>query len=291
MVLEIAIEPTAFVDEALLRLEVDRILAVDPLAVVTFDDESDQLIIHMRDERYLDFLSETLRRKFADSIKIGAPQVAYREYLTKPVDIDYTHKKQSGGSGQFARVKFKVTPGERGAGINFNDNVKGGNIPKEYIPSVEKGMRETAASGSLVGFPIIDFDVELYDGAYHDADSSALAFEIAGRAAMREAAQKSDIKLLEPIMKVAVITRERWLAPIRSNLIGRHATITEELNNGGCVVIATAPMVTLFGLEKDLQDLSDGDAAVAMLWECYAPVPPHLIGPDDTFPSAAALRA
>jgi elongation factor G len=118
------------------------------------------------------------------------------------VDIDYTHKKQSGGSGQFGRVKFKLTPGERGSGITFVDSVKGGNIPKEYIPAVEKGMRETAASGSLVGFPIIDFEIDLYDGAYHDVDSSALAFEIAGRAAMREAAQKAGIKLLEPIMKI-----------------------------------------------------------------------------------------
>src|SRR3546814_2399477 len=155
-----------------------------------------------------------MKREFKVEANVGAPQVAYRESLAKPVAVDYTHKKQSGGSGQFGRVKVEVTPGERGSGITFIDEIKGGNIPREYIPAVEKGFRESAENGHMIGFPIIDFEIKLVDGAYHDVDSSALAFEIAGRAAMREVAAKAGIKLLEPVMKVEVVTPEEYMGDV-----------------------------------------------------------------------------
>ena len=154
------------------------------------DEESGQTIIKGMGELHLDILVDRMKREFKVEANVGAPQVAYRESLKRQVDIDYTHKKQSGGSGQFGRVKMTVSPGERGTGVEFVDSIKGGNIPREYIPSVEKGIREVAESGALIGFPIIDFSVELTDGAYHDVDSSAMAFEITGRGAMREAAKR-----------------------------------------------------------------------------------------------------
>ena len=187
-VIEVAVEPKTKADQEKMGVALNRLAREDPSFRVTSDHESGQTIIKGMGELHLEILVDRMKREFKVEANVGAPQVAYREYLAKKVDIDYTHKKQSGGSGQFARVKFTVTPGERGSGIIFNDAVKGGNVPKEYIPSVEKGMRETAETGSLIGFPIIDFEIELYDGAYHDVDSSALAFEICARAAMREAA-------------------------------------------------------------------------------------------------------
>ena len=188
-VIELSVEPKTKADQEKMGIALHRLAAEDPSFRVTTDHESGQTIIKGMGELHLDILVDRMRREFKVEANVGAPQVAYREYMGREVDIDYTHKKQSGGSGQFGRVKFTITPGERGSGIIFNDKVKGGNIPKEYIPNVEKGMRETAEGGSLIGFPIIDFEITLYDGAYHDVDSSALAFEIAGRAAMREAAQ------------------------------------------------------------------------------------------------------
>jgi hypothetical protein len=176
-------------------LALARLAAEDPSFRVTTDHESGQTIIKGMGELHLEILVDRMKREFKVEANVGAPQVAYRESLAKAVDVDYTHKKQSGGSGQFGRVKVSVAPGERGSGVQFIDEVKGGNIPREYIPSVEKGMRETAETGSLIGFPIIDFEIHLLDGAYHDVDSSALAFEITGRGAMREAAQKAGIKL------------------------------------------------------------------------------------------------
>ncbi len=211
-VIELSVEPKTKADQEKMGIALNRLSAEDPSFRVSTDHESGQTIIKGMGELHLDIIVDRMRREFKVEANVGAPQVAYREYLAREVDVDYTHKKQSGGSGQFGRIKFTVKPGERGAGVTFKDEVKGGNIPKEYIPSVEKGMRETAESGSLIGFPIIDFEITLYDGAYHDVDSSALAFEIAGRAGMREAAQKAGIKLLEPIMKVEVVSPEEYLA-------------------------------------------------------------------------------
>src|SRR4051794_21083085 len=203
-VIEIAVQPKTRADQEKMGLALDRLAAEDPSFRVTTDHESGQTIIKGMSELHLEILLDRMKREFKVEVYVGAPQVAYRETLAKPVEVDYAHKKQSGGSGQFGRVKVQVAPGERGSGVQFIDEVKGGNIPREYIPSVEKGMRETAETGSLIGVPIIDFEIHLIDGAYHDVDSSALAFEITGRGAMREAAQKAGIKLLEPIMKVEV---------------------------------------------------------------------------------------
>ena len=199
-------------------IALNRLAAEDPSFRVSTDHESGQTIIKGMGELHLDILVDRMKREFKVEANVGAPQVAYRESLARPVDLTYTHKKQSGGSGQFAEVKISVAPGERGSGFTFLDEIKGGNVPREYIPSVEKGMRETAETGSLIGFPIIDFEIQLLDGKYHDVDSSALAFEIAGRGAMREAAQKAGIKLLEPIMKVEVVTPEDYLGDVIGDL-------------------------------------------------------------------------
>ena len=255
----------------------NRLAAEDPSFRVSTDHESGQTIIKGMGELHLDILVDRMRREFKVEANVGAPQVAYRESLGKAVDIDYTHKKQSGGSGQFARIKFEVTPGERGSGITFSDEVKGGNIPKEYIPSVEKGMRETAETGSLIGFPIIDFDIRVYDGAYHDVDSSALAFEIAGRAAMREAAQKSGIKLLEPIMKVEVITPEDYLGDVIGDLNSRRGQIQGTDTRGiAQAVDAMVPLANMFGYVNELRSFSQGRAQYSMQFSHYEEVPSNV---------------
>ena len=199
-VIELSVEPKTKADQEKMGVALNRLAAEDPSFRVSTDHESGQTIIKGMGELHLDILVDRMKREFKVEANVGAPQVAYRESLAKPVEVDYTHKKQSGGSGQFGRVKVQVTPGERGSGVTFTDEIKGGNIPREYIPAVEKGFRESAENGHMIGFPIIDFDIKLIDGAYHDVDSSALAFEIAGRAAMREVAAKAGIKLLEPVM-------------------------------------------------------------------------------------------
>ena len=276
-VIELSVEPKTKADQEKMGVALNRLSAEDPSFRVSTDHESGQTIIKGMGELHLDIIVDRMRREFKVEANVGAPQVAYREYLAKPVDVDYTHKKQSGGSGQFARVKFKVTPGERGTGILFNDNVKGGNIPKEYIPSVEKGMRETAASGSLVGFPIIDFGIELYDGAYHDVDSSALAFEIAGRAAMREAAQKAGIKLLEPIMKVEVVSPEEYLGDVIGDMNSRRGQIQGTDSRGNAQVVeALVPLANMFGYVNQLRSFTQGRANYSMFFSHYDEVPANV---------------
>ncbi|HKX78502.1 MAG TPA: elongation factor G [Novosphingobium sp.] len=276
-VIELSVEPKTKADQEKMGIALSRLSAEDPSFRVSTDHESGQTIIKGMGELHLDIIVDRMRREFKVEANVGAPQVAYREYLAKPVDMDYTHKKQSGGSGQFGRVKFKLTPGERGSGITFTDNVKGGNIPKEYIPSVEKGMRETAASGSLVGFPIIDFDIELYDGAYHDVDSSALAFEIAGRGAMREAAQKAGIKLLEPIMKVEVVTPEEYLGDVIGDLNSRRGQIQGTDTRGNAQVVeAHVPLANMFGYVNELRSFTQGRAQYSMQFSHYDEVPANV---------------
>ena len=273
-VIELSVEPKTKADQEKMGVALNRLAAEDPSFRVSTDHESGQTIIKGMGELHLDILVDRMKREFKVEANVGAPQVAYRESLGKAVDIDYTHKKQSGGSGQFARIKFEVTPGERGSGITFSDEVKGGNIPKEYIPSVEKGMRETAETGSLIGFPIIDFDIRVYDGAYHDVDSSALAFEIAGRAAMREAAQKSGIKLLEPIMKVEVITPEDYLGDVIGDLNSRRGQIQGTDTRGiAQAVDAMVPLANMFGYVNELRSFSQGRAQYSMQFSHYEEVP------------------
>jgi len=276
-VIEVAVEPKTKADQEKMGVALNRLAREDPSFRVTSDHESGQTIIKGMGELHLEILVDRMKREFKVEANVGAPQVAYREYLAKKVDIDYTHKKQSGGSGQFGRVKFTVTPGERGSGIIFTDAVKGGNIPKEYIPSVEKGMRETAETGSLIGFPIIDFEIELYDGAYHDVDSSALAFEICARAAMREAAQKAGIKLLEPIMKVEVVTPEDYLGDVIGDMNSRRGQIQGTDSRGNAQVVeAMVPLANMFGYVNQLRSFTQGRAQYTMQFSHYDEVPANV---------------
>ncbi|GEN99756.1 elongation factor G [Novosphingobium sediminis] len=276
-VIELSVEPKTKADQEKMGIALNRLSAEDPSFRVSTDHESGQTIIKGMGELHLDIIVDRMKREFKVEANVGAPQVAYREYLGKPVDVDYTHKKQSGGTGQFGRVKVKVTPGERGSGFVFKDEIKGGNIPKEYIPAIEKGFRETAETGSLIGFPIIDFEVLLYDGAYHDVDSSALAFEICARAAMREVAQKSGIKLLEPIMKVEVITPEEYLGDVIGDINSRRGQIQGTDSRGNAqTVVAMVPLANMFGYVNQLRSFTQGRANYSMFFDHYDEVPPNV---------------
>jgi elongation factor G len=276
-VIELSVEPKTKADQEKMGIALNRLSAEDPSFRVSTDHESGQTIIKGMGELHLDIIVDRMRREFKVEANVGAPQVAYREYLAREVDVDYTHKKQSGGSGQFGRIKFTVKPGERGTGVTFKDEVKGGNIPKEYIPSVEKGMRETAESGSLIGFPIIDFEIILYDGAYHDVDSSALAFEIAGRAGMREAAQKAGIKLLEPIMKVEVVSPEEYLGDVIGDMNSRRGQIQGTDTRGNAQVVESmVPLANMFGYVNQLRSFTQGRANYSMFFNHYDEVPSNV---------------
>ncbi|WP_121116382.1 elongation factor G [Croceibacterium ferulae] len=276
-VIELSVEPKTKADQEKMGVALNRLAAEDPSFRVSTDHESGQTIIKGMGELHLDILVDRMRREFKVEANVGAPQVAYRESLARAVELIYTHKKQSGGSGQFGEVKVALKPGERGQGINFIDNVKGGNIPKEYIPAVEKGMRETAEGGSLIGFPIIDFDIELLDGKYHDVDSSALAFEIAGRGAMREAAQKSGIKLLEPIMKVEVVTPEEFMGDVIGDLNSRRGQIQGTDSRGNAQVVdAHVPLANMFGYVNELRSFTQGRAQYSMQFSHYDEVPANV---------------
>src|SRR5881409_2990521 len=253
-VIEVAVEPKTKADQEKMGVALNRLAREDPSFRVTTDHESGQTIIKGMGELHLEILVDRMKREFKVEANVGAPQVAYREYLAKPVDLTYTHKKQSGGSGQFAEIKINVTPGERGSGFQFVDEIKGGNVPKEYIPSVEKGLHETAETGSLIGFPIIDFAVHLIDGKYHDVDSSALAFEICARGAMREAAHKAGITLLEPIMKVEVVTPEDYLGDVIGDINSRRGQIQGTDSRGNAQVVeAMVPLANMFGYVNQLR--------------------------------------
>jgi elongation factor G len=276
-VIEVAVEPKTKADQEKMGIALNRLAAEDPSFRVTSDHESGQTIIKGMGELHLEILVDRMRREFKVEANVGAPQVAYRESLARKVDVDYTHKKQSGGTGQFGRVKITVQPGERGSGIQFVDEVKGGNVPREYIPSVEKGIREVAASGHKIGFPIIDFSVTLYDGAYHDVDSSALAFEITGRGAMREAAEKAGIKLLEPIMKVEVVTPEDFMGDVIGDLNSRRGQIQGTDTRGNAQVIeAMVPLANMFGYVNQLRSFTQGRAQYTMQFSHYDEVPPNV---------------
>ncbi|RMB28413.1 elongation factor G [Sphingomonas sp. PP-F2F-G114-C0414] len=276
-VIELSVEPKTKADQEKMGVALNRLAREDPSFRVSSDPESGQTIIKGMGELHLEILVDRMKREFKVEANVGAPQVAYREYLKKPVDVDYTHKKQSGGTGQFGRVKVKVTPGERGSGITFKDEIKGGNIPKEYLPAIEKGFRETAATGSLVGFPIIDFEIVLYDGAYHDVDSSALAFEICARGAMREVAQKSGITLLEPVMKVEVVTPEDYLGDVIGDMNSRRGQIQGTDSRGNAQTVeAMVPLANMFGYVNSLRSFTQGRAQYSMQFSHYDEVPQNV---------------
>ena len=273
-VIEVAVEPKTKADQEKMGVALNRLAQEDPSFRVTSDMESGQTVIKGMGELHLDIIVDRMKREFKVEANVGAPQVAYRETIRREVEIDYTHKKQSGGSGQFGRVKVVVTPGERGAGIEFIDEIKGGNIPREYIPSVEKGMREVALSGHAIGFPIIDFQIRLVDGAYHDVDSSALAFEIAGRGAMRKAAEDAGIKLLEPMMKVEVVTPEDYMGDVIGDLNSRRGQIQGSEEQGiAKVILAMVPLANMFGYVNQLRSMSQGRAQYTMHFSHYEEVP------------------
>jgi len=276
-VIEVAVEPKTKADQEKMGVALNRLAREDPSFRVTTDHESGQTIIKGMGELHLEILVDRMKREFKVEANVGAPQVAYREYLAKPVDLTYTHKKQSGGSGQFAEIKISVSPAARGSGFQFFDEIKGGNVPKEYIPSVEKGLRETAETGSLIGFPIIDFEVHLTDGKYHDVDSSALAFEICARGAMREAAHKAGIKLLEPIMKVEVVTPEDYLGDVIGDINSRRGQIQGTDSRGNAQVVeAIVPLANMFGYVNQLRSFTQGRAQYTMQFSHYDEVPQNV---------------
>jgi elongation factor G len=273
-VIEIAIEPKSKADQEKLGLALAKLAAEDPSFRVSTDQESGQTILKGMGELHLDIKVDILRRTYKVDANIGAPQVAYRETLTKKFEIDYTHKKQTGGTGQFARVKFVVEPNEVGKGYEFESKIVGGAVPKEYIPGVEKGLESVMNSGPLAGFPVVDVKVQLIDGAYHDVDSSALAFEIASRAAFREALQKGGAVLLEPIMKVEVVTPEDYTGSVIGDLTGRRGQIQGQDMRGNAIVVnAMVPLANMFGYVNTLRSFSQGRANFTMQFDHYEQVP------------------
>ncbi|MGO9135800.1 MAG: elongation factor G [Methylovirgula sp.] len=273
-VIEIAIEPKTKSDQEKLGLALAKLAAEDPSFRVSTDQESGQTIIKGMGELHLDIKVDILRRTYKVDANIGQPQVAYREKMTKKVEIDYTHKKQTGGTGQFARVKIVFEPAEPGTGSAFESKIVGGTVPKEYIPGVEKGINSVMGSGILAGFPVVDVKATLIDGAYHEVDSSALAFEIASRAAFREALQKGNSVLLEPIMKVEVTTPEDYTGSVMGDLLSRRGQVQGQDMRGNAVIInAMVPLNNMFGYVNQLRSFSQGRANYTMQFDHYEVVP------------------
>ena len=271
-VIEIAVEPNSKNDQEKMSSGLQRLAAEDPSFRVSTDLESGQTIMKGMGELHLDILIDRLKREFKVEANIGAPQVAYRETISKEVEVDYTHKKQSGGSGQFARVKMIFKPIEEG--FEFENKVVGGSVPREYVPGVEKGLQSAKDTGVIAGFPVIDFGVELIDGASHDVDSSVLAFEIAARAAFREAMQKAGPKLLEPVMKVEIITPEEYMGDIIGDLNSRRGNVGGMDQRGNArVVTAMVPLANMFGYVNTLRSMSQGRAQYSMQFDHYEQVP------------------
>ncbi|ARJ68579.1 elongation factor G [Paracoccus contaminans] len=276
-VIEIAVEPKSKADQEKMGLALQRLAAEDPSFRVETDIESGQTIMKGMGELHLDILVDRMRREFKVEANIGAPQVAYRETISQPAEIDYTHKKQTGGTGQFARVKLQIDPTEPGEGYSFESKIVGGSVPKEYIPGVEKGIKSVMDSGPLAGFPVIDFKVALIDGAFHDVDSSVLAFEIAARAAMRDGLKKAGAKLLEPIMKVEVVTPEEYTGSIIGDLTSRRGMVRGQDSRGNANVIdAMVPLANMFGYINNLRSMSSGRAVFTMQFDHYEAVPQNI---------------
>jgi elongation factor G len=273
-VIEIAVEPKTKSDQEKMGTALGRLAQEDPSFRVTTDHESGQTIIKGMGELHLDIIVDRMKREFKVEANIGAPQVAYRETITKAVEVDYTHKKQTGGSGQFARVILNFEPGKPGSGYNFESKLHGSNVPREYVPGVEKGLNSSRDSGVLAGFPVIDFSVTLVDGASHDVDSSVMAFEIASRAAFREAMQKAAARLLEPVMKVEVVTPEDYMGDIIGDLNSRRGQVgTMDQRGNARVISAMVPLANMFGYINTLRSMSQGRAQYSMHFDHYEQVP------------------
>jgi len=273
-VIEIAVEPKTKGDHDKMGTALARLAQEDPSFRVTSDEESGQTVIKGMGELHLEIIVDRMMREFKVGANIGAPQVAYRETITKPYVCDYTHKKQSGGAGQFARIELEFEPLEPGEGYQFESKVVGGSVPKEYIPGVEKGLKSARETGVIAGFPVIDFKVTLVDGASHDVDSSVMAFEIAARAAFREAVPRAAPKLLEPVMKVEVVTPEEYMGDIIGDLNSRRGQVGGMDQRGNARVIdAMVPLANMFGYINTLRSASQGRAQFSMQFDHYAKVP------------------
>jgi elongation factor G len=277
-VIEVAVEPKSIADQDKMSLAISKLVGEDPSLRVESIEESGQTVLKGMGELHLEIIIDRMKREFGVEATIGAPQVAYRETITAPAEIDYLHKKQTGGSGQFARVKIQFEPGESGSGFVFENKIFGGSIPKEYIPGVEKGLEQAMKNGLIAGNPVIDFKATLLDGAYHDVDSSVLAFEIATRSAFRQLAHKANPKILEPIMKVEVITPEDYMGDIIGDINSRRGQIAnmEERANAK-IITASVPLSSMFGYVNTLRSMSQGRAQYSMVFEKYSLVPDNIM--------------
>jgi elongation factor G len=273
-VIEMSVEPKTKADHDKLSAALARLAQEDPSFKVSTDQESGQTILKGMGELHLDIIVDRMRREFNVDANVGAPQVAYRETISQSYDCDYTHKKQTGGSGQYARIKVLFERGEPGSGYSFENKIVGGSVPREYIPGVEKGLAAARETGVLLGFPVIDFKATLHDGAYHEVDSSVMAFEIAARAAFREAMPRAKPKLLEPIMKVEVVTPEDYTGTITGDLASRRGQVQSmEMRGNAQVINAMVPLANMFGYIQTLRSSSQGRAQFTMQFDHYAEVP------------------
>ncbi|MEX2648648.1 MAG: elongation factor G [Alphaproteobacteria bacterium] len=273
-VIEVAVEPKTKADHDKMGVALNRLAAEDPSFRVATDSESGQTLIRGMGELHLEIIVDRMKREFNVEANVGAPQVAYRETITRTVEHDYTHKKQTGGSGQYARVKIRLEPGEAGSGVTFESKVVGGSVPREFIPGVDKGVTSAATSGVIAGFPMIDVKTTLLDGASHEVDSSALAFEIASRAAFKEAVAKAGPQLLEPVMRVEVVTPEDYTGDVFGDLNSRRGQIQGmEPRANAQVIRAKVPLATMFGYVNNLRSMTQGRATYTMHFDSYEPVP------------------
>ena len=276
-VIEIAVEPKTKADQEKMGEALGRLAKEDPSFRVTSDEESGQTIIKGMGELHLDIIVDRMKREFKVEANVGAPQVAYRETLENPSEVEYIHKKQSGGAGQFAKVKLLVEPQEPGSGRSVESKIKGGAIPKEFIPGVEKGIETVSDSGILAGFPMIDYKVTILDGLHHDVDSSVLAFELASRACFKEACTKGTLKLLEPVMRVEVVTPEDYMGDVIGDLNSRRGQIsTQEQRGNATVITAMVPLANMFGYINNLRSMSQGRAQYSMFFDHYSKVPQNV---------------
>jgi elongation factor G len=273
-VINLKIEPKTKADQEKMAIALNTMAIEDPSFRVSVDQESGETILKGMGELHLDIKVDILRRTYGVEANVGQPQVAYRETLARATDVDYTHKKQTGGTGQFARVKLKLEPNETGKGNEFTSEIIGGSVPREYIPGVEKGIKSVWENGVLIGFPMVDMKATLYDGAFHEVDSSAIAFEIASRAAMKEACDKAGVKILEPVMDVEVVTPGDFVGGIIGDINGRRGQIRDQQMRGNATVIrAFVPLANMFGYINTLRSMSTGRAQYSMQFAHYAEVP------------------
>jgi len=276
-VIEIAVEPKTKADQEKMGEALGRLAREDPSFRVTSDEESGQTIIKGMGELHLDIIVDRMKREFKVEANIGAPQVAYRETILRPATVTYIHKKQSGGAGQFAKVELSVEPLAPGGGREIENKIKGGAIPKEFIPGVEKGVESVADNGILAGFPLIDYKVTILDGLHHDVDSSVLAFEIASRYCFKEACAKGTLKLLEPVMRVEVITPDDYMGDVIGDLNSRRGQVSETSKRGNATVIsAMVPLANMFGYINNLRSMSQGRAQYSMFFDHYEKVPQNV---------------